>query len=232
MKGFMRSIRSALALKCGKEAYGDGGPPLEEQARLAGVTDERVLAAMARVPREEFMPEELRGRARVDNAFPIGEGQTISQPTLVAKMTQSLGVRSSDNVLEVGAGSGYQAAILSLLAATVHAVEIRPSLARDAAARLSRLGFGNVTIHHGDGFTGWQKAAPYDAIVVSCAVPEIPEPLVSQLRDGGRMILPLGSPPAGQRLTLVSKGRNGRLEKQGLLHVQFVPLTGPHGAGS
>ncbi len=205
---------------------------LAEQARSRGIRNERVLAAMAAVPREIFMPESDRDSAFVDEAFPIGEGQTISQPTLVARMTELLETDPEHTVLEVGAGSGYQAALLARLVKAVHAVEIRPGLAQMAAERLSRLGLNSVFLHVADGYEGWPEAAPYDGIVISCAVDRVPEPLIKQLKPGGRMVLPLGNPWWGQRLTLLKKNPDGALQSEEFMGVKFVPLTGPHGTAT
>lgn len=216
---------------------GAGGAPgtgasLAEQARARGVRNERVLAAIAAVPRENFMPENNREFACTDEAFPIGEGQTISQPTLVARMTELLDPEPEDAVLEVGAGSGYQAALLSKLVRRVFAVEIRPGLAQAAAERLARHGFDNVTVKVGDGYDGWREGGPYDGIIISCAADQVPEPLIEQLKEGGRMVLPLGNPFWGQRLTLLRKSAGGKLQSEQFMSVKFVPLTGPHGAGT
>lgn len=189
-----------------------------------------MLAAIAAVPREIFMTEDSRGQASFDEAFPIGEGQTISQPTLVARITELLETKSEHVVLEVGAGSGYQAALLAKLARKVYAVEILPGLARAAAERLSRLGIVNVSVRVGDGYEGWPEGAPYDGIVVSCAVDRVPDPLIRQLKSGGRMVLPLGGRWWGQRLTMIRKATDGGLRSETFMGVKFVPLTGPHGS--
>jgi protein-L-isoaspartate(D-aspartate) O-methyltransferase len=219
-----------------RAAHANTGPgtglSLFEQAQNRGVKNKRVLAAVAAVPRQIFMAEGNRGSALVDEAFPIGEGQTISQPTLVARMTELLDPKPEDNLLEIGAGSGYQAALLSRLARQVHAIEILPGLADTAAKRLAGHGFNNVFIHLGDGYLGWPGSAPYDGIMISCAVDRIPEPLVGQLKEGGRMVLPLGGAWLGQRLTLVTKLAESQLRTEQFMGVQFVPLTGPHGTGA
>lgn len=208
----------------------DSGPSLAEQARNRGIRDERVLAAIAAVPREIFMPEDSREQASFDEAFPIGEGQTISQPTLVARMTELLETKPEHIVLEVGAGSGYQAALLAKLVRKVCALEIRPGLAQGATERLARLGLDNVFLRVGDGYEGWPEFAPYDGIIISCAVDQVPGPLIDQLKSGGRMVLPLGSRWWGQRLTLMKKAADGSLQSEEFMGVKFVPLTGPHGA--
>lgn len=190
--------------------------------------DERVLAVMAQLPRHEFVPEEVRHRAYEDRPLPIGFGQTISQPFIVALMTDLLAAGPDDTVLEVGTGSGYQAAVLARLANRVHTIEIVPELARRAAGTLARLGFLNVAARAGDGYYGWEEAAPFDAIVVTAAASHIPPPLVRQLKPGGRMVIPVGGPFALQYLTLILKREDGGIEMRELLPVLFVPLTGSH----
>lgn len=189
------------------------------------ITDSRVLRAMSDVPRHEFIPIALRPEAYEDHPIPIGFGQTISQPFIVALMTQALELQPTDRVLEIGTGCGYQAAILGRIVQEVHTVEIVPELAEQARATLHRLGFRNVEVHFSDGFHGWPDAAPYDAIVVACAPTRIPQPLVDQLRDGGRMIIPVGNLDTGQDLVLVRK-RGRTLESDSILAVRFVPMTG------
>ncbi len=188
--------------------------------------DDRVLEAIARVPREEFVPALEKPFAYDDRALPIGGGQTISQPTVVAYMTNLLAVRPDHVVLEIGTGSGYQAAVLAELAGAVHSVEIIASLAAAARRRLRALGYDNVEVHVGNGRAGWPEAAPYDAVLVTAASPEIPDDLVAQLREGGRLVAPLGEPGAIQRVTLLEKGEDGRVRHQTLMPVRFVPLTG------
>ncbi len=177
---------------------------VEEQLRARGIRDERVLDAMARVPRHEFVPAEHRGEAYEDHPLPIGEGQTISQPFVVAAMLEALALRREDVALEVGTGSGYETAVLAELVGTVYSVERIASLAERARAVLARLGYGNVTVVHGDGSQGLPDAAPFDAIVVSAAAPQVPASLIGQLRDGGRLVIPVGSGFA-QELQLVRK---------------------------
>lgn len=192
-----------------------------------GVTNARVLAAMGRVPRHEFVPEELRPRSYEDRPLPIGYGQTISQPYIVAFMTEELNPRPTDRVLEIGAGSGYQAAVLAGLVSEVYTIEIVDALAQRARADLKRLGYTNVQVRSGDGYQGWPEAAPFDAVIVTCAPESVPQPLVDQLRDGGRMIIPVG-PTWDQNLVLLRK-QGGRLEKTAVLPVRFVPMTGKAG---
>jgi len=199
-----------------------------DQARDSGVTDERVLAAVAATDRALFVPEALRPFADLDRTLPIGEGQTISQPLLVAKMTELLEIGPRDRVLEVGAGCGWQAGILSRLTERVFAVEIIPSLAHALAERCARLGLANVSVREGDGWDGWPGEAPFDRIVVSCAAPRVPEPLVDQLAAGGRMLVPVHRAFGGHEdLTLVTKSPEGKVKKEPQMPVWFVPMTGP-----
>jgi protein-L-isoaspartate(D-aspartate) O-methyltransferase len=199
---------------------------IREQLVGAGrnITNERVLAVMEKVPRHEFVPPEFRFRACEDRALPIGYDQTISQPYIVAFMTEQLEPRPTDRVLEIGTGSGYQAAILAWLVAEVYTLEIIEPLARRAEADLKRLGFTNVHTRVGDGSQGWPEAAPFDAIIVTCAPEKVPPPFVEQLRDGGRMIIPVG-PLGDQELVLLRK-RGEQLEQRAVLSVHFVPMTG------
>ena len=185
-----------------------------------------VMRAMAEVPRPEFVPEEERVSAYLDIPLPIGHGQTISQPYIVALMTDLLEIGPEDKVLEVGAGSGYQAAVLAKLARKVHTVEIVPALARACRERLARLGFANVVVHEGDGAAGLANEAPFDAIMVTAAAPRVPPALVAQLKPGGRMAIPLGEPESTQKLALVEKDARGAASMRSILPVRFVPLTG------
>jgi protein-L-isoaspartate(D-aspartate) O-methyltransferase len=185
--------------------------------------DSRVMSVMASVPRHLFVPENLRGAAYENRPLPIGHGQTISQPYIVAIMTDLLGVKPGDTVLEVGAGSGYQAAILSRLVGRVYTVEIVAPLAKQAAERLRP--YANVTVRHSDGYHGWKEHAPFDAIIVTAAASHIPPPLIAQLKRGGTMIIPVGSPFSTQYLLLVRKNAEGRITTRQLLPVRFVPLT-------
>ena len=201
---------------------------VENQIRRRGVTDQDVLAAMERVPRHEFVPEQYRDQAYEDYPLPIGYGQTISQPYIVALMTELLQLTNTDRVLEVGTGSGYQAAILAEIVAEVYTIEIIQELAAEARERLKRLGYHNVHVRHGDGYYGWEEHAPYDAIIVTAAPDHIPQPLVQQLRDGARMVIPVGPPGGYQTLWLVTKEK-GKITKRNVTGVLFVPLTGEHG---
>ncbi|HZS18936.1 MAG TPA: protein-L-isoaspartate(D-aspartate) O-methyltransferase [Candidatus Udaeobacter sp.] len=197
---------------------------VQQQLVTRGITDARVLAAMAKVPREEFVPAESRAGTYEDGPLPIGYAQTISQPYIVAFMTQQLRPKPSDRVLEVGTGSGYQAAILAELASEVYSIEIVEPLARTAETILQRLGYKNVHLKTGDGYKGWPEMAPFDAIIVTCAPDKIPQPLVDQLKDNGRMVIPVGDRFA-QQLYLLEK-KNGQLKQSATLPVRFVPMTG------
>jgi protein-L-isoaspartate(D-aspartate) O-methyltransferase len=191
---------------------------------------EPVALAMAKVPRHEFVPKELRGNAYANHPLPIGHGQTISQPTIVAMMTDLLALGPEDNVLEVGTGSGYQAAVLSevVTRGQVFTIEIIPELARTARKRLERLGYQNVVVHTGDGYLGLPDDAPFDGIMVTAAADEIPAPLLEQLKPGGQLVMPVGGQGETQWLTLVSKDIEGEINRQVVLPVRFVPLTGDH----
>ncbi|MCC7484538.1 MAG: protein-L-isoaspartate(D-aspartate) O-methyltransferase [Burkholderiales bacterium] len=188
---------------------------------------ERVMAAMRRVPRHEFVTARERASAYENRPLPIGHGQTISQPFIVALMTDVLEVKPSDRVLEIGTGSGYQAALLAELAGAVYTVEIVEPLARFAKERLAR--YPNVAVRHGDGFLGWPEHAPYDAIMVTAAPREVPQPLLDQLKAGGRLVVPVGGQFAGQSLLVVEKLLDGRAVRRTVLAVRFVPLTDPAG---
>jgi protein-L-isoaspartate(D-aspartate) O-methyltransferase len=200
---------------------------IEKQLRRRGVHDSGVLAAMAVVPREEFVPHEFRQRAYEDAPLPIGEGQTISQPYIVAAMTAALHLRDNDRVLEIGTGCGYQAAILSHLAKIVFTIESRSALASSATARLDRLGFEKVHVHCGDGTLGLPELAPFDAILVAAAAPAVPEPLRAQLAEGGRLILPVGDAENQELLRIERHGNS--FETLTLEACRFVPLIGYHG---
>ncbi|MGD8868501.1 MAG: protein-L-isoaspartate(D-aspartate) O-methyltransferase [Gemmatimonadales bacterium] len=193
-----------------------------------GVEDSATLAAMRTVPRHEFVPEEHQRRAYADQPLPIGYGQTISQPYIVAYMTEILEVSPGMKVLEVGTGSGYQAAVLAEIGCQVFSVEIFEALATQARARLARLGYENVTVRHGDGHYGWAEEAPFDAVIVTAAAGHIPPALVQQLEPGGRMVIPVGSVYGVQNLILVEKDTDGGVRTRHLLPVRFVPmLKGP-----
>lgn len=198
------------------------GKMVEEQIKRRGVSDERVLEAMEKVPRHLFVPENLRGRAYDDHPLPIGGGQTISQPYIVAFMTEAARLDPSDRVLEIGAGSGYQAAVLAELVKEVYTVEILKPLADSAATRLKELGYDNVRVKWGDGYRGWLEYAPFDAIIVTAAPLLVPEDLIAQLRVGGRMVIPVGD--FFQELYLLTRTENG-YRKKALLPVRFVPMV-------
>ncbi len=189
-----------------------------------GITNERVLAVMGKVPRHEFVPIQVRGGAYADTVLPIGYAQVISQPYVVAFMTEQLQPKPTDRVLEIGTGSGYQAAVLAELVKEVYTIEIIAPLAERAQADLKRLGYKNIKFRTGDGYKGWPEAAPFDAIIVTCAPEQVPAPLVEQLKDGGRMIIPVGG-SGNQHLVLLRK-EGKQLEKQAVLPVRFVPMTG------
>jgi protein-L-isoaspartate(D-aspartate) O-methyltransferase len=190
--------------------------------------DPQVMTAMASVPRHEFVPEYLRGRAYEDRPLPIGHEQTISQPYIVAIMTDLLGLEPGCNVLDIGTGSGYQAAVLAEICESVFSIEIVEPLGVGARQRLRRLGYDNIEVRIGDGFFGWPEQAPFDAIIVAAAAGSVPEPLVDQLKVGGRMILPLSSGGGSQDLVLIEKSGDGAVSSRDILPVLFVPLTGEH----
>lgn len=192
------------------------------------VLDPRVMAAMRRVPRHLFVPHNRRHSAYENRPLPIGHGQTISQPYIVAIMTDLLKPAQHHRVLEVGTGSGYQAAILAELVDSVYSIEIIEPLGKRAAERLKRLAYKNVHVRIGDGYYGWEQHAPFDAIVVTAAASHIPPPLIAQLKPGGRMMIPVGSRFLVQELLLVEKSKDGKLSTRQILPVSFVPLTGKH----
>jgi protein-L-isoaspartate(D-aspartate) O-methyltransferase len=206
---------------------------LSDFLRGEGIRDERVLRAIAEVPRAAFVPDDLRDRAEDDRPLPIGHGQTISQPFVVAYMTERLRLAGGERVLEVGTGSGYQTALLARLAEEVYSVEIVPDLAERARVLLvGRLGLANVRLRTGDGALGWPAAAPFDRVIVTAAAREVPPALLSQLAPGGRMILPVGADPFAQVLRVIDRGQDGGLHETDLLGVRFVPLThGPADPG-
>jgi len=200
---------------------------VETQIRRRHITDSRVLECLERVPRHEFVPAEFRDRAYEDAPLPIGEGQTISQPYIVAAMTAALRLQGDEHVLEIGTGFGYQAAVLACLAREVFTVEFRAALATEAAERLVRLGYKNAHVHCGDGTLGLQEFAPYEAILVAAAAPSVPAPLLAQLAEGGRMVVPVGD-VENQDLQLVERSHDS-LRTTMLEPCRFVPLLGAHG---
>ena len=190
---------------------------------------DRVMAAMAKVPRHEFVTDGERRNAYANRPLPIGLGQTISQPYIVALMTDLMEVKPGDRVLEIGTGSGYQAAVLSELAGMVYTVEIVEPLAREAHERLKRLGYRNVVARTGDGYQGWPEHAPFDSIMVTAAPREVPQPLIDQLKPGGRLVVPVGAQASGQSLLLIEKQPDGKTTRRNVLAVRFVPLTDKSG---
>jgi protein-L-isoaspartate(D-aspartate) O-methyltransferase len=196
---------------------------VETQIKARGVKDPRVLSALLKVERHRFVPEKYLDSAYSDQPLPIGEGQTISQPYIVALMTELLELKGNEKVLEIGTGSGYQAAILAELAKEIYTIEIIEPLASTARERLSELGYQNVKVKAGDGYLGWPEAAPFDAIIVTAAPDHIPKPLIDQLREGGRMVVPVGT--YTQELIKIVK-RSGKIETTNVIPVVFVPMTG------
>ena len=198
---------------------------VEKNIADQGIADPKVLAAMRSVPRHCFVPKRLASKAYADTALPIGASQTISQPYVVALMTESLNLSGNHRVLEIGTGSGYQAAVLAKIVKEVYSIEIKEKLHRESSLLLKDMGFSNVKTRHGDGYFGWQEAAPFDAIMITAAINHIPPPLLKQLTEGGRLILPLGNPFSYQNLTLVTKTGDNYVTKQ-ITGVLFVPMTG------
>ncbi|WP_262963846.1 protein-L-isoaspartate(D-aspartate) O-methyltransferase [Methylobacter psychrophilus] len=192
------------------------------------VLDDRVMAAMKKVPRQAFLPADLRYCAYENSPVPIGSGQTISQPYMVALMSDLLSTKPSDVILEIGTGSGYQSAILSQLVQQVYSMEIIENLVTTASRRLDELGYNNIDIRQGDGYFGWPEHAPYDGIIVTAAAPHIPQPLIDQLAEGARLIIPVGLPYSYQELMVVEKKAHAEIETRKILGVSFVPLTGRH----
>jgi protein-L-isoaspartate(D-aspartate) O-methyltransferase len=223
-------IAALATTACGQKpsASSDFAPQrqqmVQRQLVTRGINDQRVLAAMAKVPREEFVAPESRTSSYEDGPLPIGYGQTISQPYMVAFMTEQLRLKPNDRVLEVGTGSGYQAAILAELVSEIYSIEIVEPLAKNAETTLQRLGYKNVHLKIGDGYKGWPEMAPFDAIIVTCAPDKVPQPLVDQLKDDGRMVIPVGDRFA-QQLYLLEK-KNGQLKQSATLPVRFVPMEG------
>ncbi len=190
----------------------------------SGVRDSSTLAALRAVPRHEFVPLAYRAYSYSDEPLPIEHDQTISQPYIVAFMTQTLRVRPGEKVLEIGTGSGYQAAVLSELRCRVYSIEIIKELADSARARLVRLGYGDVEVRHGDGYLGWPEVAPFDAVIVTAAPESVPQPLIDQLAPGGRLVAPVGEEHGAQTLVLLEKDATGAISRRELLPVRFVPM--------
>jgi len=198
---------------------------VEKDLRGRDITDPKVLEVMSRIPRHLFVDPSLQNQAYADHPLPTADGQTISQPYIVALMTQILGIKPGEKVLEIGTGSGYQAAVLAEMTDPVYSMEIREGLSQRAGELLRNLGYGKVRIRHGDGYFGWPEAAPFDAVLITCAANHIPPPLIQQLKEGGRLILPLGSTTYFQTLTLLTK-KGGKTHVQHLTGVAFVPMAG------
>lgn len=217
---------------------GDGSPPdfserqndrnemVEEQLIPRDISDDEVLQAMREVPRHLLVPEPLRSRAYNDSPLPIGHGQTISQPYIVAFMTQTLNLEYGDKVLEIGTGSGYQAAVLSHITPNVYTIEIVEALGKRAKKDLYELGYTNIEMKIGDGYYGWEEHAPFDGIVVTAAPENIPDPLIQQLKPGGTLVIPIGEPGKIQTFMKVTKSESGEIQKERLMAVRFVPMTG------
>ncbi|MFC2075329.1 protein-L-isoaspartate(D-aspartate) O-methyltransferase [Bdellovibrionota bacterium] len=197
---------------------------IETQLKSRNITDERVLEAMEKIPREEFVPEALRSRAYEDGPLPIGKGQTISQPYIVALMTELLQVKPTERVLEIGTGSGYQTAVISEIAREIYTIEIVRSLFEQAKERLNRLGFSNIHFKPGDGYKGWIEHSPFDKIILTAAPPKIPRPLLEQLSVGGRLVAPVGE--FAQNLNVYTKKEEGEIHQSETLPVRFVPMVG------
>ncbi|MFQ6069343.1 MAG: protein-L-isoaspartate(D-aspartate) O-methyltransferase [Candidatus Aminicenantales bacterium] len=198
---------------------------VEEQLKARDITDRKVLKVMGTIPRHLFVNPQYKKQAYSDYPLPIDEGQTISQPYIVALMTQVLDLKPGDRVLEIGTGSGYQAAVLAHIADEVYSIEIRKNLAQKAEKKLQELNYKNVRVKWGDGYFGWEEYAPFDAIIVTCAANHVPPPLLEQLKDGGRLVIPLGSTLYFQTLTLITK-RGEKLKTKHILGVRFVPMIG------
>lgn len=199
---------------------------VEDQIMRRGIDDRPVLQALLKVPRHLFVEPDYLSRAYSDLALPLKENQTISQPYIVALMTQSAMLSAEDRVLEIGTGSAYQSAVLAEIVKEVYTIEIVESLARTADSRLKKLGYKNITVKHGDGYRGWQEKSPFDAILITAAAPKIPQPLVDQLKVGGRMVLPLGQTRGSQDLIVLTRLEDGSLKEKHITAVRFVPMTG------
>jgi protein-L-isoaspartate(D-aspartate) O-methyltransferase len=195
------------------------------QIEARGVTDKAVLDAMRSTPRHLFVPPEQKDSAYADHPMPIGHGQTISQPYIVAAMTELLRPEKSHRILEIGTGSGYQAAVLAVLAKEVYTIEIVPDLAKSAAALLAKLEHRNVYVRHGDGYKGWPEKAPFDRIILTAAPPDIPEALIQQLRPGGKLVAPIGHSSWNQELIVLDKSSDGTVKRRSVFGVRFVPMV-------
>jgi protein-L-isoaspartate(D-aspartate) O-methyltransferase len=211
---------------CGQIPYDSARSEMvRTQIERRGVRHPDVLRAMRTVPRHLFLPEALRSQAYQDHPLPIGYGQTISQPYIVALTTELLEPSRTHKVLEIGTGSGYQAAVLSMVVDRVYSMEIVPELARSSAALLRELGYRNVTVRLGDGYKGWPEEAPFDRVILTAAPPEIPRALIDQVKPGGRLVAPEGATPFEQNLVVIEKSRDGKLKKRSVLPVAFVPMV-------
>jgi protein-L-isoaspartate(D-aspartate) O-methyltransferase len=218
-------LASLCALLAAPSREADREVMVREQLQERGIRDRRVLDAMRTVPRHRFVSEAFQAIAYADTPLPIGRGQTISQPYIVAYMAEALRLRGTERVLEVGSGSGYAAAVLSLLGSEVYGIELEKELYDRSVVTLREIGYPNVHLRHGDGFQGWPEKAPFDAIVVTAAAPRVPQALVEQLKPGGRMVIPVGPSEAAQELLLISKRADGTTETRSVLPVRFVPLV-------
>jgi len=223
---FLLMLTTGSPASAAADGYGEKRQRMvEKDLKARGIKDPKVLEAMGKIPRQLFVEESLRDEAYADHPLPIGEGQTISQPYVVALMTEAIRLKPGDRVLEIGTGSGYQAAVLAEIVKDVYTIEIRKGLAETAAKRLADLGYKNVQAKYGDGYFGWEEYAPFDVIMITASANHIPPPLIKQLREGGRLILPLGSTLFHQTLTLVTKEK-GDLKMEQREAVVFVPLIG------
>ncbi len=217
----------ACAIPAGRDPHEAKRQELVDALAAQGIHDPATLAALRAVPRHEFVPEDVRRYAYENAPLPIGRGQTISQPYIVATMTQAIRPRPGLRTLEIGTGSGYQAAVLAQAGCRVYSIEILAELAARARETLARLGYDSVEVRHGDGYLGWPEAAPFDAIVVTAAPEQVPEALLEQLAPGGRLVAPVGGEHAGQELVLIEKAADGTLRSRELLPVRFVPMRRP-----
>ena len=219
-------LGAALLLLAGEDPFVAARDRMvREQIEARGIRNPEVLRVLRVTPRHQFVPKALQSQAYQDHPLPIGYGATISQPAVVARMTELLQPAKTDRVLEIGTGSGYQAAVLSPLAAAVFTIEIVPELARAASARLARLGYTNVTLRQGDGYRGWPEKAPFDRIILTAAPAEVPGALLDQLRPGGRLVAPIGVSPFDQYLVLVEKDAHGEIHSRKVVAVAFVPMV-------
>jgi protein-L-isoaspartate(D-aspartate) O-methyltransferase len=214
----------AVSLTVPQTYQADRERMVDQQIAARGVRNSAVLDAMRTVPRHEFVPEQLRQSAYADSPLPIGLAQTISQPYIVALMTELVDPKREHRILEVGTGSGYQAAVISRIVKEVYSIEIIPQLAQTAAQRLLRLGYGNVMVREGDGYQGWPEHAPFDGILVTAGATDIPQPLIDQLKPGGRMVIPVGLTTGSQILKVIEKRPNGSIQTREVIPVRFVPL--------